>query len=629
MKTGRKEAEIMICTIQQVSKMLGGNTIFEDLSLEIKTGDKLGVVGRNGSGKTTLFKLIAAVEQPDAGRIHFKKGSKIGYLSQIPSFEQPVTGYEVLHSAFTELKAIQQQLSELEMELSKPATADMDRLLHKYGQLQDEFVRRDGYAMDSEIEKIINGLQLRPFVEQEFGQMSGGEQTKIMLGKLLLTQPDILLLDEPTNHLDLFAVEWLEAYLTDYTGTVVIISHDRYFLDNVVTKIADLEDGELHLYFGNYSAFVQEKEERLLREFQDYEEQQKKIKKMKEAIKRLKIWANEANPPNAGLHRQARNMERALERMEKLRKPLIDPRKMALSFEAAPRSGKEVVIMKDAAKSFGANELLSGASLQVLWKDRAAIVGRNGSGKSTILKMLLGELSPDDGVCKLGSSVKVGFLSQHFTIEDPKARLIDVFRKEVGIEEGEARHVLAKFMFYGPDVFKRIGDLSGGERTRLRLAQLMHQDVNFLVLDEPTNHLDIESRDVLEDALEDFPGTLLAVSHDRYFLNKLFTRTAWLENGRMTMFEGPFDWARQKWQELQQSQAVEQPDKTSTVKKQKPLKETSVEEEIAALESEIEQLEKSLSDEIDWSDYESRTEKINSLQRQLDGYYEKWLIENE
>ena len=617
----------MICTIQQVSKMLGGNTIFENLSLEIKTGDKLGVVGRNGSGKTTLFKLIAAVEQPDAGRIHFKKGSKIGYLSQIPSFDQPVTGYDVLHSAFAELKAIQQQLSELEMELSNPDTEDMDRLLHKYGQLQDEFVRRDGYAMDSEIEKIINGLQLRPFVDQEFGQMSGGEQTKIMLGKLLLTHPDLLLLDEPTNHLDLFAVEWLEAYLTDYTGTVVIISHDRYFLDNVVTKIADLEDGELHLYYGNYSAFVQEKEERLLREFQDYEEQQKKIKKMKEAIKRLRIWANEANPPNAGLHRQARNMERALERMEKLRKPLIDPRKMALSFEAAPRSGKEVVVMKDAVKSFGTNELLQGANLHVHWKDRAAIVGRNGSGKTTVLKMLLGELVPDDGICKLGSNVKVGFLSQHFTIEDPKARLIDVFRKEVGIEEGEARHVLAKFMFYGPDVFKRIGDLSGGERTRLRLAQLMHQDVNFLVLDEPTNHLDIESRDVLEDALEDFPGTLLAVSHDRYFLNKLFTRTAWLENGRMTMFEGPFDWARQKVQELQQSQAEESPVKKAIERKQKPNKEVRLEEEIAELELRIERLKSSM--EADVSDYAAKAKKINSLQNKLDAYYEQWLIEHE
>ncbi|MGG0670962.1 ribosomal protection-like ABC-F family protein [Lederbergia citrisecunda] len=617
----------MICTIQQVSKMLGGNTIFENLSLDIKTGDKLGVVGRNGSGKTTLFKLIADVERPDTGRIHFKKGSKIGYLSQIPSFEQPVTGYDVLQSAFSELRTIQQQLSEMEMELSNPDTADMERLLLRYGQLQDEFVRRDGYAMDSEIEKIINGLQLRTFVEQEFSQMSGGEQTKIMLGKLLLTEPDLLLLDEPTNHLDLFAVEWLEAYLTEYAGTVVIISHDRYFLDNVVTKIADLEDGELHLYYGNYSSFTQEKEERLLREFQDYEEQQKKIKKMKEAIKRLRIWANEANPPNAGLHRQARNMERALERMEKVRKPLIDPRKMALSFEAAPRSGKEVVIMQEAVKSFGTNELLLGANLQVLWKDRAAIVGRNGSGKSTILKMLLGELAPDKGMCKLGSNVKVGFLSQHFAIGDPKARLLDVFRKDVGVEEGEARHILAKFMFYGPDVFKRIGDLSGGERTRLRLAQLMHQDVNFLVLDEPTNHLDIESREVLEDALEDFPGTLLAVSHDRYFLNKLFSRTAWLEDGMMTMFEGPFDWARQKWHELQQTEVAELPKKINGDRK--PKKEASAEEEIAALERQIERLKKSVTNETDWSEYETKTGKINSLQEKLNGYYERWLIENE
>jgi ATPase subunit of ABC transporter with duplicated ATPase domains len=609
--------------------MLGGNTIFENLSLEIKTGDKLGVVGRNGSGKTTLFKLIAAVEQPDAGRIHFKKGSKIGYLSQIPSFEQPMTGYDVLQSAFVELREIQQQLSDLEMELSNPDTADMERLLLRYGQLQDEFVRRDGYAMDSEIEKIINGLQLRAFVEQEFSQMSGGEQTKIMLGKLLLTEPDLLLLDEPTNHLDLFAVEWLEAYLSDYTGTVVIISHDRYFLDNVVKKVADLEDGELHLYYGNYSSFIQEKEERLLREFQDYEEQQKKIKKMKEAIKRLRIWANEANPPNAGLHRQARNMERALERMEKLRKPLIDPRKMALSFEAAPRSGKEVVVIQDAAKSFGTNELLRGANLHVYWKDRAAIVGRNGSGKSTILKMLLGELAPDDGVCKLGSNVKVGFLSQHFTIDDPKARLIDVFRKEVSVEEGKARHILAKFMFYGPDVFKRIGDLSGGERTRLRLAQLMHQDVNFLVLDEPTNHLDIESREVLEDALEDFPGTLLAVSHDRYFLNKLFSRTAWLEDGTMTMFEGPFEWARQKWHELQQLLVSEFLEKQTIDKKEKPKKETSLEDEIAALELKIERLEKKLSNEADASNYESNVEQLKSLQSKLDHYYERWLNENE
>nr|WP_269135849.1 ABC-F type ribosomal protection protein [Sporosarcina cyprini] len=539
----------MICTIQKVSKMLGGTNIFEDLSLDIKTSDRLGIVGRNGSGKTTLFKLIAGVEAVDSGAIHFKKGTKVGYLSQIPVLEEPMTGYEVLRSAFGELLEIEESLKALETKMSSEG-ADLERLLQQYGQLQEEFLSRNGYAMESEIEKVINGLQLRSFIHQDFAVMSGGEQTKMMLGKLLLSQPDLLLLDEPTNHLDLFAVEWLEGYLTEYGGTVVIVSHDRAFLDATVSKIADLEDGELQLYHGNYSSFVQQKEELLLRQFQEYEEQQKKIRKMKEAIKRLKQWANEANPPNAGLHRQARNMERALERMAKIKKPLVDPKKMALSFEPTERSGKEVVVMEDASKSFGPKQILSKANLHIYWKDRAAIVGQNGTGKSTILKLLIGQLAVDEGICKVGSNVKIGFLSQHAEAANPKARLIDVFREEVSVAEGEARHILAKFMFYGPDVFKRLSDLSGGERMRLRLAQLMHQDINLLLLDEPTNHLDIESREVLEEALEEFPGTILAVSHDRYFLNKIFDRTAWLEDGELTTFEGPFDWARRKWAEL-------------------------------------------------------------------------------
>lgn len=621
----------MICTIQQVSKMLGGNTIFENLSLDIKTGDKLGIVGRNGSGKTTLFKLIAGVEPPDTGQIHYKKGTTIGYLAQIPLFEKSMSGYDVLKSAFAELVTIQQQLAELELKLSNAEDGSMERLLLQYGQLQDEFVRRDGYTMDSEIEKIINGLQLRSFVGRDFREMSGGEQTKVMLGKLLLTQPDLLLLDEPTNHLDLFAVEWLEEYLAEYTGTIVIISHDRYFLDHVVKKVADLEEGELHLYSGNYSSFIQEKEERLLREFQDYEEQQKKMKKMKEAIKRLRIWANEANPPNAGLHRQARNMERALERMEKVRKPLVDPKKMGLTFDSAQRSGKEVVIMQDVKKNFGEKVLLSEADLHVYWKDRTAIVGKNGSGKSTILKMLSGQLHPDEGVCKLGSNVKVGFLSQHFEMSNPKARLIDAFREEVSVAEGESRHILAKFMFYGPDVFKRVGDLSGGERMRLRLAQLMHQDVNLLVLDEPTNHLDIESREVLEDALEEFPGTILAVSHDRYFLNKLFSRTAWLEEGEITMFEGSFDWARTKWHELQQARVVEHPLKPIPVKKQLAKEEVLVdrEAEIEILELRIRQLEQDLLTESEWESYEVGMKNLCEMKTSLDAYYEKWMSECE
>lgn len=622
----------MICTIKDVSKMLGGNTIFESLSLSIKTGEKLGIVGRNGSGKTTLFKLIIGTEAPDKGVINFKKGTKIGYLAQIPTFTEEVTGMDVLNSAFEKLKALQTKMQQLEEELSCTDQLNMEKLLKEYGDVQEDFTNQGGYSLDSEIDKVIQGLQLSTFVHQSFSNLSGGEQTKIMLGKLLLTQPDLLLLDEPTNHLDLFAVEWLEQYLVNYTGTVVIISHDRYFLDQVISKVADLEDGELTLYHGNYSSYIVNKEERLMREFQEYEEQQKKIKKMKEAIKRLRQWANEAVPPNPGLHRQARNMERALERMEKLRKPIIDPKKMSLSFEAASRSGKEVVIMDNVSKSFGNKLLLHKSNLYVYWKERVAIVGRNGTGKSTILRLLLGEILADEGNARLGSNVRIGFLSQHFEILNPKDRLIDVFRSEVNVVEGEARHILAKFMFYGPDVFKRVGDLSGGERMRLRLAQLMHQDINLLILDEPTNHLDIESREVLEDALEDFQGTILCVSHDRYFLNKLFHRTVWLDSGHLTIFEGPYNWARGKWSELLEKEesinTVVNMEKERTYKS-RDKKEKSTEEQIFELEKELSKLKKEKDIQKDWNDYEKLLLSIDEMEEKLEKLIEIWLERQE
>lgn len=625
----RKEAEMMICTIQEISKMLGGNLIFEDLSLAIKTGDKLGVVGRNGTGKTTLFTLIAGIESPDQGSIHFKKGTKIGYLAQIPSYSEEVTGHDVLLMAFEELLLMQDEMKKLEQQMSESSAIELDKLLKTYGDIQEKFTSLDGYSMDTDIEKVIQGLQLTTFVNQPFTSLSGGEQTKIMLGQLLLTKPDLLLLDEPTNHLDLFAVEWLEQYLVAYEGTVVIISHDRFFLDQVVTKVADLEEGELNLYHGNYSSFVIEKEERLMREFQEYEEQQKKIKKMKEAIKRLRLWANEAVPPNAALHRRARNMERALERMEKVRKPLVDPKKMNLTFDVAPRSGKEVVIMEQVDKAFGDKVLLSKAELYVYWKDRIAIVGRNGTGKSTILKLLRDELPVDSGMARLGSSVKVGFLSQHFEVNNPKARLIDVFRSEVNVFEGDARHILAKFMFYGPDVFKRVGDLSGGERMRLRLAQLMHQDVNLLMLDEPTNHLDIDSREVLEEALEDFQGTIVAVSHDRYFLNKLFPRTAWLDNGVLTTYEGAYEWAREKWEQHKDKVEIKltpiHSPKDKPIRKPLELKSRSFEEEIAELEEQIQELSQEVDNEKEWDIYEELLVKKRVLEEQVEVLLAEWL----
>lgn len=608
--------------------MLGGNLIFEGLTLDVRSGDKLGIVGRNGSGKTTLFKLIAGIEKPDYGMITFKKGTGVGYLAQIPSFKDNITGKDLLYSAFEDIILLQKKMNQLENELAVAKAEEMEKLLKQYGDIQEKFTLQGGYSFDSEIDKVIEGLQLRSFVNQPFSSLSGGEQTKIMLGQLLLTQPDLLLLDEPTNHLDLFATEWLEEYLVSYTGTVVLISHDRYFLDKVVSKVADLEDGILTLYKGNYSSFLIEKEEKLTREFQQYEEQQKKIKKMKEAIKRLRIWANQAVPPNASLHRQARNMERALERMEKIRKPLIDPKKMNLSFDAAPRSGKEVVIMENAYKSFGDKIILDNTDFHAYWKDRIAVVGRNGTGKTTILNILRGEEVIDSGEARFGANVRLGFLSQHFHIRDPKARLIDIFREEVNVAEGEARHILAKFMFYGADVFKRISDLSGGERMRLRLAQLMHQDINCLILDEPTNHLDIDSREVLEEALDDFTGTIIAVSHDRYFLNKLFPRTAWLELGKLTTFEGPYEWARKKWDELNVIEEVkieknEQPPNKLIPTKQR--NEIPIEQQIGDLEYEISELKKQISIEADWANYEALSKRKLFAEDQLDQLMEKWL----
>ncbi|MGD6957706.1 ribosomal protection-like ABC-F family protein [Rossellomorea aquimaris] len=559
---------MILCSAQELSKMFGGNLIFEELSFEIPERARIGLVGRNGTGKTTIFKLLSGVESPDKGLVHLKKGARVGYLAQIPHYSEGTKGLDVLRSAFSGLIKTGERLKELEFQMGTEQDADtLNRLLEEYGKIQDRFTLAGGYEIDSNISKIVNGLDIRELVDKDFNDCSGGEQTKLCLGLILLQKPDLLLLDEPTNHLDIGAVEWLEEFLKEYEGTVVCISHDRYFLDNVITKVYDLEDGDLTIYHTNYSGFVKGKEERLMIEFQAYQEQQKKIKKMKEAIKRLREWANQANPPNEALHKRARNMERALERMEKIKRPVLDRKKMGLEFEETDRSGKIVFSMDGASKSYGDKSLFSDADLLVHFKDRTAIVGQNGTGKSTIIRILLGVETADAGVVKIGSNVKLGYLSQHFTVADPSVRLIDAFREEVPVTEGDARHILARFLFYGPNVFRKVGQLSGGEKMRLRLAQLMHQDINFLVLDEPTNHLDIDSREVLEDALEDFKGTILAVSHDRYFLNKLFKKTYWIHKGELYFFDGPYSWAKERLPEL-----VPQEVSAAVVKKEAPAK---------------------------------------------------------
>ncbi|MGD6892792.1 ribosomal protection-like ABC-F family protein [Bacillus mobilis] len=586
-----------ICSVNNVTKSFGGNIIFENISLEIKNGERVGLVGRNGSGKTTIFQLLTGMESLDAGAIHMKKGTRIGHVAQIPKFNESMTVYDVLSSAFKAEKELEREIRTLEKNMAEEREPSaLQRLMERYGVIQEKFAFLGGYEIEANMMKVANGLQVKELFPRSFLELSGGEQTKVSLAYMLLQKPDLLLLDEPTNHLDLFAVEWLEQFLKEYNGTVMVISHDRYFLDEVVTKIFDLEDGEIHVYHTNYSQFVEEKEERLLQEFQAYQEQQKKIKKMKEAIKRLREWANQANPPNEGLHKRARSMERALERIEKLKKPILERKQMGLQFEGKERSGKDVVVMKEVSKGFADHPLFNEANLHVRFQERAAIVGRNGTGKTTLLKLLLEEIEPDAGEIRIGSSVKIGYLSQH-AYGNVKSNVLEAFREYVAVTEGEARHILAKFLFYGPAVFKKVTQLSGGEKMRLRLAQLMYQDINFLILDEPTNHLDIESREVLEEALEQYNGTILAVSHDRYFLNKLFEKTYWIDEHKLFEFAGNYAWARQKWEEKLEKQVITQQRhgrksmETAHVKKKEVRNVEDIETELMHVEEDIYTLE--------------------------------------
>ncbi|NAP00406.1 ATP-binding cassette domain-containing protein, partial [Halomonas sp. MG34] len=428
-----------------------------------------------------------------------------------------------------------------------PAT--LERHMENYGTLLDKFQQDGGYEMDAQVRQVLNGLQMTELENKKWYQLSGGEKTKVGLAQLLLKAPDLLLLDEPTNHLDFLAIEWLTSFIKHYEGTVIIVSHDRYFLDETVTSILEMDQGELIKYHTNYTDYVKEREARLLREFQQYEDQQKKIRKMKETIKRLKEWANQANPPNDGLHRRAKSMQKALDRLTVVKRPVLDQKKINLDFEMERRSGKEVLKLDGVSKRFGNQCLYEELSMLVRFQERIALIGENGTGKSTLLHLMLGTENADQGVVKQGSNLSIGYLSQHMLEMDANLTVLDEFREHVAVTEGEARGILASFLFYGPNVFKKVRQLSGGEKMRLRLAELVYQKHNLLLLDEPTNHLDIESKEVLEEALEQFEGTIITVSHDRYFLDRLFSVTYLLADQKLTRFEGNYTFARGKWLE--------------------------------------------------------------------------------
>ena len=584
---------MIVLTIQNLHKAFGGNVVLKDVNLTLQDHQRMGLVGVNGCGKTTLLNILAGREQADGGSVSLMKGIRIGYMEQQYRAQGDSTVFEEMKRVFEPVFAMEEKLRALEHDMSEAGETELKRMGETYARLSDAFEKADGYAWKSSIQGVLAGLG---FKKEQYDQparlLSGGELTRLCLAKLLLQKPDLLLLDEPTNHLDLSALDWLEHYLSEYKGALIVVSHDRYFLDHVCTHISELLLGTLEQYTGNYSSYMKERAERFEIRMRAWEQQQKMIAREEAIIARYKSFNREKSI------KAAESREKRLEKVERLERP-EDEHQVRFRFEAKRRTGDDVLFIRDYSKSFGDRTLFKNVNLTLRAGDRVALLGPNGIGKSTLLKCLMGEETPDTGSVRWGANVDTGYYDQKQEGLHPNKTVLDeVWDTFPRLEQSQVRGALGLFLFTGEDVFMPIHTLSGGEKGRVALTKLMLHKDNLLLLDEPTNHLDMDSREVLEDALENFEGTILAVSHDRYFINRFATRVAVLTEDGIKEYLGNFDdyMAKLQWEQAQQNQDPRFADMTRTEAGKEKRKLRLAKEQLKALKEAVKQAEKTVTD---------------------------------
>ena len=566
-----------------------GNRILDGFSLQVDTGERVGLLGKNGAGKTTIFRIMTGQVDPDEGTVAIAPGKRLGLISQIPVYPEGYTVRDVLDTAFESLHAMEREMAELAGRMGEDASPDV---MARYDKLTAAFETGGGYDTETRLNKVCNGLNIDMDMRTRlFSALSGGEKTRINLARLILEDTDILLLDEPTNHLDLNATEWLEEYLEHFKGTVLAISHDRWFLDKVVKRVVEVQQGKAELYSGNYSFYVEEKERRYLEKLKQYEKEQAKIEQLEKAAEQLRVWAYSGMDKT---FKRAQSMEKRIERMRTTDKPTKE-RKLTTRFGEKEFHGDEAMVISGLTKSFGERTLFSGIDLEVAGGERIALLGDNGTGKSTFLKIVMEEEMADGGSVYLGPAIRIGYLPQIIHFDRPDRNLVDTMLYAQNCSTQEARDRLAAFKFRGEDVFKPVSALSGGEQSRLRLCMLMDSKINLLILDEPTNHLDIDSREWIEEAVTEYGGNLLFVSHDRYFIEKFATRVWMLEDGRILDFKGSYTEFR-AWRERQSQlkNIQKQAEPAAAKKEEKPRRSggtKELEKQVRAAERAVEKAE--------------------------------------